>query len=221
MAEQVETDGGGGVYERAPASSLEFDRVAAFSDAVFAIALTLLVLTIRVPELTQSQAKTRLVEALWDQRYQVLSFLIAFALVGRYWVAHHRFFASLRAITPGYIGINLVFLGLICFLPYPTDVLGNYSALTPAVVLFSVCMIAVSSLETVLYAYAYHRHLIAEPPTPRAYRVSLIASQVPSLIFLVSIVVALASPAAAMYLWLANFLVRPTFGRAQERARAG
>lgn len=208
-------------YARSPGSTLEFDRVAAFSDGVFAIALTLLVVTVDVPDLPRSRATADLAHALWQQRYQVLSFLLAFALIGRYWLGHHRFFASLRTITPGFVALNLVFLGAICFLPYPTDVLGNYGGVGTAVIFFAACMIVASSLETVLYVYAFRKGLLDTMPSPGRHRRTVLASQAPSLVFVVSILVATVSPSAAMYVWLANLLIGPVSDRADRRAPTG
>lgn len=220
MAERLDADFGSPAYRRDSEGSLEFDRVAAFSDGVFAIALTLLVITIDAPDLPKSSTASELTSALWGQRGQVLSFVIAFALVGRYWFAHHYFFASLAAVTPGLIGLNLVFLGLVCFIPYPTDVLGNFGAVAPAVVLFAACMVAVSAFESLLYVYAYGKRLLAEPPAPALYRATVLVSFVPATIFLVSIPVALWSPPIASYTWLATFLVGPLDDRVKKRAVA-
>ena len=220
VAEQAGAPEGATTYARSPGSTLEFDRVAAFSDGVFAIALTLLVVTVDLPDLPRSRAPNDLAAALWEQRFHVLSYLLSFALIGRYWVAHHSFFASLRAITPGFVGLNLVFLGAICFLPYPTDVLGNYPATTPAVVFFAACLTLASSMETVLYACAYRRGLLATTPSHGEFRRTVLASQTPSLVFVVSILVAFVNASAAMYVWLATLFIAPVFGRAAKRAGA-
>lgn len=217
MAEQADARAGGTTYARSSDSAVEFDRVAAFSDGVFAIALTLLVITIDLPNLPQSRAADGLASALWEQRFHVFSSLLSFALVGRFWFAHHNFFASLRMITPGFIGLNLVFLGSICFLPYPTDVLGTYSDTATAVIFFAACVTLASSLETVLYVYAYHKGLLEVEPSRGEYRRTVMASQAPSLIFICSIIVAFVNPSAAMYVWLMILLIVPVFDRIDRR----
>ena len=67
-----------------------------------------------------------MLDALGDRHAQIISYAISFAVIGRYWLAHHQFFSRLRALDGGLIAINLVWLAVIAFLPFPTDVLGNY-----------------------------------------------------------------------------------------------
>jgi uncharacterized membrane protein len=79
-------------YDR---GEIEFSRVLAFSDGVFAIAVTLLVVGIGVPTVRESQ----LGDALRDLRPEIISFFISFIVIGNYWLAHHRFVAQLARIT--------------------------------------------------------------------------------------------------------------------------
>ena len=88
----------------------EFTRVVTFSDAVFAIAMTLLVVGIGIPTLTDGDSVSELADALNDDLGSFISFFISFAVIGRYWVAHHEFVARLRGIDRGVIGLNLIYL---------------------------------------------------------------------------------------------------------------
>jgi hypothetical protein len=72
-------------------NEVEFSRIVAFSDGVFAIAITLLVLNLSVPEHIHGDD---LNEVLWEQRQDLLAYVISFAVIGRFWIVHHRFFAS-------------------------------------------------------------------------------------------------------------------------------
>ena len=110
-------------YER---GSDEFSRVLAFSDVVFAIAMTLLVVGIALPTISDVDSVSELADALGDQEAAFISFFISFAVIGRSWMAHHQFVARLRAIDGGLISINLVYLAFIAFLPFPTDLIGTY-----------------------------------------------------------------------------------------------
>ena len=98
----------------------------AFSDALFAIAMTLLVVGLEVPDLSDTNDVGDLADALNDDLGSFISFLISFAVIGRYWVAHHSFCSRLAAIDGGLIGLNLVYLLFIAFLPFPTGLFGNY-----------------------------------------------------------------------------------------------
>src|SRR3954451_12804727 len=79
---------------RRRSQELEFDRVAFFSDAVFAIAMTLLVVGIGIPHVRES----KLGEALSSKDAEIFSFFLSFGVIGAYWLAHHRFFTRLAAV---------------------------------------------------------------------------------------------------------------------------
>src|SRR5438132_1257264 len=100
-------------------------RLEAFSDGVFAIASTLLVLDLHVPELA-AVARTRggLWGALLAQWPRLLSYLISFGIVGFYWVGHHLMLHFVRHVDRRFLFLNVVFLMLVAFMPYPAAVLG-------------------------------------------------------------------------------------------------
>jgi uncharacterized membrane protein len=103
-----------------PRGSDEFTRVLTFSDGLFAISMTLLVVGIGVPELgAQGGDERALIDALGDLLPEIVSFVISFAVIGRYWLAHHGTFARLAAMDYGLIAWNLLYLAFIAFLPSP------------------------------------------------------------------------------------------------------
>ena len=101
------------------------DRVIAFSDGVFAIAITLLVLNFRVPHVVGTHDQNRqFFEGLWHDSGLVLGFALSFYVIARYWRSHHRLSPRLKTIDNRFISLNLIFLALIVFLPYPTEIIG-------------------------------------------------------------------------------------------------
>jgi uncharacterized membrane protein len=118
----------------------EFSRVANLSDAVFAIAMTLLVLTLDVPRVPPD----RLAEALVDRIPQLIAFVVSFALVANIWWAHHKHMALLGSLEPGLIVINLAFLGGVALVPFPTALIGGsptaHAAVLPFIALFIVLL---------------------------------------------------------------------------------
>ena len=88
-------------YERR-GTGLEFDRVAFFSDAVYAIAMTLLVVGIGVPHVRDAA----LGKALSDRGAEISSFFIGFAILGFYWISHHALMAQLRAINTRFMAVQ-------------------------------------------------------------------------------------------------------------------
>ena len=92
--------------------------------------------------------------------------MISFAVIGRYWVAHHQMFSLLRAMDRGLIGLNLVYLGFVAFLPFPTALLGNFFDNPLAFTVYAVSVAAVSGMEVVLLRHA-HRARVARAADAR------------------------------------------------------
>ncbi len=191
-----------GAWERA--AGLEFDRAGFFTDAVFAIALTLLVLEVGVPGLVKGQegSVSALLDGLNDRIPKIISFFIAFVLIGRYWLANHLFFAQLRAVDSRYLGLNLVYLGFVAFLPFPTALVGEYEGNPISVVAFAVVLGVVSGMETVLFAHARRAGLLRRVLPDDVYRWGLLASSVPVIIFTVTLPLAFVDTTLTLTSWI-------------------
>src|SRR5574341_1185244 len=96
------------------------DRVEAFSDGVFAIILTLLVLELHVPNVADRSRLDQYAAAMAPLIPKVVSFALTFVMICIHWVSHHYFFRHLRHVTIGLVWLNNLFLLWLCFLPFPT-----------------------------------------------------------------------------------------------------
>jgi uncharacterized membrane protein len=197
-------------YDR---DSAEFGRVLAFSDGLFAIAMTLLIVAVAVPHIAPEDSINQLADALNDLSSAFVSFFISFAVIGRYWLAHHQFISLLDRMDQAFIGLNLVYLAFIAFLPFPTALLGEYFSNPLSIVIYAVSVGLVSGMEVVLFRHAYRRQLLRRQPTADVYRYGVIASLSPLLFFAISIPVAFANTSIAVLIW---FLTIP-FGRMLDR----
>lgn len=110
-------------------SRLDFqiDRLSFFSDGVFAIAITLLVIEIKVP-VHHEPTNEVLLHSLSEMSLKFLGFLISFAIVGHYWSVHHRIFGYLKKYNTSLLWINLAFLCSVVLLPFSSGLLGEYSS---------------------------------------------------------------------------------------------
>lgn len=138
----------------------ETSRVEAFSDGVFAIAITLLILEIRVPpEVEPGGLGTALVE-LWPS---YLAFLTSFATIGIMWVNHHRLFSLINSIDDSLIGLNVLLLLGITWIPFPTALLAQH-LLGPdqyvAASVYSGSFLITAIIFNVLWRYAVAKHLV-------------------------------------------------------------
>jgi uncharacterized membrane protein len=190
-------------YER---GDVEFGRVLAFSDGVFAIAMTLLVVGIAVPTLEEGSSVGELADAFDDLIGHFVSFFVSFAVIGRYWFAHHQFFARLEAMNNSLIGINLVYLAFVAFLPFPTALLGNYFENPLAVATYAVAVSIVSGMEVVLFRAAHRGGLLSKRVPEDVYRWGAMLSLSPLVFFMLSIPLAFVSTTIAACAW---FLMIP------------
>jgi uncharacterized membrane protein len=113
------------IAQRADDPSL--DRIGAFSDGVFAFAITLLVLTIRIPHPTDADANQGLLTLMTQQWRSYLAFILSFMLVGINWANHRVMFSTFARANHTLVWLNLLYLMLgVAFMPVPTAVLGAW-----------------------------------------------------------------------------------------------
>ena len=181
-----------------PRGEEEFGRVLAFSDGVYAIAMTLLVLSIALPQLRVESSGSELLERLSDMSAQIFSFVLSFAVIGRYWLAHHHFCSRPRALDGGLVAINLVYLGVIAFLPFPTDLLGNYFDNPVTIVVYALTVATVSGLEVAMFNRAHRKGLLDPALTEDVFRWARAAASGPVAFFLVSAPLAFCEPGGGL-----------------------
>ena len=199
-----------------PKRDPDLDRITFFSDGVFAIAITLLVLEIRLPEPLAGSHGPSLLDALaqelWPDFY---SFLISFWFVGTLWMAHHRVFHYIRGYDRTLLVLNLFFLMWIVLLPFSATVLSRFEDQQLAVIIYAT-HVAVAELSLAwVWRYASHAPQLIDTrrmdPRRRRYNELLVMAM--PLVFAFSIGVSFISPSAAQLSWLLVFLVRPVLLR--------
>lgn len=202
------------IARRREENEVEFSRIVAFSDGVFAIAITLLVLNLSVPEHIPGDD---LNDALWDQRHDLLAYVISFAVIGRFWILHHRFFASVVGFDARLLGLNLFYLGWIALLPFSSQVLGDHGGDSAAIVLYAINLSG-ATLVGMLMSVDARRAGLSKMPEEEAREGRRRAVSIAA-VFLASVPIALVAPGVAPLLWLALFL--DPVGRRMRRRRSG
>jgi uncharacterized membrane protein len=133
---------------------LSRNRIEALTDGVFAVAMTLLVLDLRVPELQPpldiSQLPVRLL-ALWPK---FLSYAISFVILGVYWVGHHIQLSFIRRADRPLLWINLLFLLWVALVPFSTALLSEYPAAQAAITVYGLNLIAIGLTLALHWWYA-------------------------------------------------------------------
>jgi uncharacterized membrane protein len=179
-------------------------RLVAFSDGVMAVAITLLVLNIETPDVSDEDLGSALVDLLPS----LAAYALAFALVGRFWVIHHNLFETFERLDGPLMGLNLAFLALIALIPFATDLLDVYSDEPLAAAVFGTTLGLAALANWSMTVYSLRSGLVREA---RREDTAPFGSPVAlgfTLIFFLSVPVAFVSVQAAWVLWTSTIVLR-------------
>jgi uncharacterized membrane protein len=174
-----------------------------FSDAVFAIAMTLLAVEIRVPSVPAED----LGQALREQLPEFLAFALSFAVVGAAWMSHHRLFRLLAGYDATLQRINLLALLFVALVPFGSGLLAAYAESSVAVIVYAVIVAAMGLASMTLWQYAWVRGLFGPGVDPGLFQYLRARGLVVPAVFLASVPVAVASADGAKYFWILIALV--------------
>jgi uncharacterized membrane protein len=176
-------------------------RVLALSDGVFAIIITLLVLEVEVPELTQGQS---LRAALVEVRPSLTAFVISFILAGMYWVAHRDLFALIRRTDRNLVWLNILYLLPLCLLPFGAGLIGRYEDEPVALRIYGLLLVAIAVMRVAIWLYATNRpHLLWQPLDSRQRRAGLALTLAPGLVYLLAFLIAAVAPGVSLAIFAA------------------
>lgn len=136
---------------------MNLNRFEAFSDGVFAIAMTLLVIEIKVPDLSHA-APSKVVSEMMPIAPHLLSYVTSFLVIGVVWLNHHALFHFLKRVDRIILTINLILLMCIAFIPYSTALIGNYGKLQPVIVFYGLSLTITGIVYNVLWFYVVRQY---------------------------------------------------------------
>jgi uncharacterized membrane protein len=208
----------------------ETARVEAFSDGVFAVAITLLILEIKVPHLPDGSANRELLKALLAEWPSLLAFVLSFAAVLVMWINHHGLFKLLQTIDRRALFANGLLLLLVTFVPLPTAVLAAYidqEAANAAVAVYCGTYVLICLAYNLLwYSAAADRQLVKAQVSQahinrirRAYLIALPVYLAATVVALFSAFAGLAITSSLWVLWaLLNYGPQEEAGNVQTQA---
>jgi uncharacterized membrane protein len=174
------------------------ERIISFSDAVMAIAITLLIIEMIIPTVNTELLISELISLI----PKFFSHLISFFIIGSYWISHHRMFTYISRYDNGLLWFNLLFLFFVSFLPFPSALLGEYTSVPLIIIIYSTNIIFLSVSLLFLWVYASQDYrLISRNINPQIIKNIKWINLFGPLGFLISIPFTFISIFAAFIVW--------------------
>lgn len=188
-------------------TSIKVEHVISFSDALFAFSITLMALSIQIPDfpsnISESEMTNRLGELLIPN---IIHYMISFVVVGTYWIAYHRVFEYIKNVNITLVWLNLLFLLFISLVAYFTGLLAAYNTYRIIVISFASISSTAGFILCFLWWYASHnRRLVDKDMNPHLVRYFLVRSLVAPITFLISIGISFIDVQTANYFWIILF----------------
>jgi uncharacterized membrane protein len=181
------------------------ERLLALSDGVVAIALTLLVLQLRVPSFAQvpdHNSAPELAAQLGKGSGQLASYAISFYVIAQFWLVHHRVFSQIALHQEGLAWWNFGFLFTITIMPFTSNLLGEFSANPLAVDIFAFNLLLASLATRATMVVGRRKGLLVPQADPSGLRAGQARSTAVAIVICVSIAVAWVNTDVAKYCWL-------------------
>jgi uncharacterized membrane protein len=195
----------------------DLGRIMAFTDGVMAVAITLLVLNLEVPRVPGGE----LDEALVDLLPSLIAYLLSFALVGRFWIIHHRFFETMRGYDGRVVTINLTFLALIVLIPFATDLFDRYTQEAAAAAVLGAVLGLAALAHWGMVVHSLREGFVKDERLSDTHPYGSLVALSFTGVFLLSVPVAFLSPTAAALLWSSTILLHYPLGRMSARSAKG
>jgi uncharacterized membrane protein len=190
-----------------PQNRFALERLVFFSDAVFPIAITILVLDIRLPSGEDSASSHELLLSLASLWQEYLAFFISFWVIGLCWISHHRKFLLIKRVDNQLLLLNLFTLMMIAFIPFPTAVLSkNVNFTATAFYALTMILACLSGLMTWWLAARHHRLVDPNLDRRQIWQEALVPLATIS-IFVLSVPVAVLDAGLARICWVLVFPV--------------
>ena len=185
-------------------SGLNKQRLESLTDGVFAIAMTLLVLDLKIPKISRDLiASGSLTHVLFNLWPKFLSYLTSFAILGLYWIAHHGYSHFVKRSDRWYLWLNLLFLMFIGLIPFSTALLGDYHSEKAAVMVYGSNFVGMGIAFYLQWWYATRRHhLVGSGVEPEVIRMGKMRILRGLALYTCAVLIALKSPAASLALYV-------------------
>lgn len=187
------------------------DRLEAFSDSVFAFAITLLILGIVLPELKNPPTESVLRAALLHLWPNLLTYALSFAVIGIMWQNHQALFRLLGLVDRVTVFLNLLLLGVIVFIPFATYVLGKYPTMHSSTFLYGLALTTSATAFNLLAMHFERSGAFLPSVKKQTIRETMVGYRLGLATYAISTLTALVEPllSFALYLLVATYFLFP------------
>jgi uncharacterized membrane protein len=197
-----------------------FWRLDSFSDAIFAVAMTLLVFSFPVTSVPSNLGQAELQQLILNEWPHLESFIISFLVTALFWVSHHVILDRIKRYDRTLVWLNFAFLLCIVFIPFPTAILVEYGKYWLAVALYAATLSAAGFALLTLWLWASRGYrLIDKAMNRQAVQSATIQVCITPCVFMMSIGVAYYSPRLGQYFWLLSFVAESIVVRRIKRGK--
>lgn len=187
-------------------------RVETFSDGVIAIIITIMVISLDIPESAQAANSWSLRQHLVDILPLIISYIFSFLMIGIFWINHHHMFHLLEKTDEGLLVQNLVFLFFMSLIPFGTAIIGSNPLLPDSAALYGSILLLTTLSLTFMRIYTLKKNLVhkdSQPDTSKQIRWVSLKARTKSLVGTFAYLVAVPLAYVNVYLCYVLFLVPP------------
>ncbi len=196
------------------AEETQLARIGAFSDGIFAIAMTLLVLTIEIPKIPDNLVSSELPKRLGEIfTTDLFAYFLSFAVIAIYWRIHHALFARIVRFDARLIFLNFVLLAFVALIPFPTQLISDYGDSPYAIATYAMSLTLVSVAALGLHYYACVADLTRDKVTRSQARLEVLLNSAPTVVFLASVPLAFVFGVYVPFFWLVLPFAEAALGR--------
>ncbi len=176
-------------------------RAEAFSDSVFAFAITLLVLGVQVPQL-RTGSNQELRDSLVRSIPQLLPYITSFATIGVIWLNHHSMFHQINRVDHTTLTLNLLMLMVVAFIPYPTAILSRYGALPASAFFYGIVMTVLGCTFSLLWFHILRKGLHSGIKTQAERRDHMKRNLAGSIVYPIAAIIGLHNPKVSIVIYV-------------------
>ncbi|MBC7623157.1 MAG: DUF1211 domain-containing protein [Aeromicrobium sp.] len=201
-----------------PFHAMSKHRIDALADGIFAVAMTLLVIELKIPESAHIKDNAGLLSAFGHLFPKFVSWVISFFVLALFWFGHHRVFHYVKHVDGRLIALNLLFLAFVSLMPFASALSGEYVMLMASQVFYSANMIMVALFALLISRYVHlHPALCNQPMSTGVYRAARFRTGMLMVISILAMVIGYYVPAAGNSAFMLMMVVGPIARRIEAK----